>query len=62
MADWTIPSKARMDEIFASVKNWGRWGADDEAGALNLITDEVRRGLGLFPIGALSGHSRRDGP
>ncbi|WP_406636606.1 cyclase family protein [Amycolatopsis sp. WGS_07] len=22
--------------------NWGRWGADDELGTLNLITDEVR--------------------
>ena len=43
MPDWPIPTKARMDEIFESVKNWGRWGEDDEAGALNLITDEVRR-------------------
>ncbi len=32
-----------MDEIFESVKNWGRWGEGDQAGALNLITDEVRR-------------------
>ena len=39
-----MPSKARMDEIFETAKNWGRWGADDEAGALNLIDDEVRRG------------------
>jgi hypothetical protein len=22
--------------------NWGRWGNDDEIGALNLITDEKR--------------------
>ena len=22
--------------------NWGRWGADDERGAVNLITDEKR--------------------
>lgn len=27
-------------ETFPS--NWGRWGADDELGTLNLITDEVR--------------------
>jgi kynurenine formamidase len=33
-----------MDEIFESAKNWGRWGPDDQAGALNLIDDEVRRG------------------
>jgi kynurenine formamidase len=25
---------------FEQVKNWGRWGADDERGALNLITPE----------------------
>jgi kynurenine formamidase len=27
---------------FKSLSNWGRWGADDEKGTLNLITDEVR--------------------
>ncbi|MFK7898751.1 MAG: cyclase family protein [Myxococcota bacterium] len=43
MSEWPVPSKERMNEIFESVKNWGRWGPDDEAGALNLITDEVRR-------------------
>ena len=42
MSERAAPSKARMDEIFESVKNWGRWGDDDQAGALNLITDEVR--------------------
>jgi len=36
-------SKARMEEIFEQVKNWGRWGKDDQAGALNLITDAVRK-------------------
>lgn len=43
MAEWPMPDRARMDEIFESVKDWGRWGAEDEAGALNLITDAVRR-------------------
>jgi kynurenine formamidase len=32
----------RMEEIFEQVKSWGRWGAQDEAGALNLITPEKR--------------------
>jgi kynurenine formamidase len=32
-----------MQDIFDSVKNWGRWGPDDEAGALNLITPARRR-------------------
>ena len=31
-------SLAEFDAIFESVKNWGRWGADDELGTLNLIT------------------------
>ncbi|OLZ71573.1 cyclase [Streptomyces sp. IMTB 2501] len=30
-------------EIAGRVNNWGRWGADDEIGTLNLITDEVVR-------------------
>jgi kynurenine formamidase len=32
-----------MRSVFESVKNWGRWGEADEAGALNLITPEKRR-------------------
>ena len=28
--------------IFEKVSNWGRWGKDDERGALNLITDAKR--------------------
>ena len=41
----TVPSIAegRVDEIFATVKNWGRWGPDDQLGALNFITPEVVR-------------------
>ena len=33
----------RMRGVFERVKNWGRWGADDENGALNLITPGKRR-------------------
>ena len=33
-------SVAEFEKIFESVKNWGRWGADDERGTLNLITPE----------------------
>lgn len=35
-------SNDEMRAMFESVKNWGRWGPDDEAGALNLITPELR--------------------
>ncbi|CAL9477016.1 cyclase family protein [Streptomyces sp. enrichment culture] len=34
---------AEFHEIAGRVNNWGRWGADDEIGTLNLITDEVVR-------------------
>jgi len=37
--EWTSD---RMRSVFESVKNWGRWGDDDEAGALNLITPAKR--------------------
>lgn len=33
----------RMRKPFEQVKNWVRWGAADEMGALNLITPEKRR-------------------
>jgi kynurenine formamidase len=33
-------SIAEFEEIFESVKNWGRWGADDQLGTLNFITPE----------------------
>ncbi|MFI8812625.1 MULTISPECIES: cyclase family protein [unclassified Streptomyces] len=34
---------AEFHEIAKRVNNWGRWGADDEIGTLNLITDAVVR-------------------
>src|SRR5262245_28603156 len=36
-------TKAQFDEWMTKLSNWGRWGNDDERGALNLITPEVRR-------------------
>jgi kynurenine formamidase len=33
-------STADMEALFESVKNWGRWGKEDERGALNFITSE----------------------
>lgn len=32
-----------FDQMFHQVKNWGRWGSDDELGAANLITDSKRK-------------------
>ncbi|MCH2169574.1 cyclase family protein [Myxococcota bacterium] len=31
-----------VGRVFEQVKNWGKWGADDQRGALNYITDEIR--------------------
>ena len=43
MTDTGQMTSEQLTAIFEAVKNWGRWGDDDEAGALNLITDECRR-------------------
>ncbi|MEU5977947.1 cyclase family protein [Streptomyces sp. NPDC047315] len=38
-----MPLPPEFHEIARRVNNWGRWGADDELGTLNLVTDEVVR-------------------
>ena len=35
-------TKADVDEWMESLSNWGRWGDDDQKGAINLITPETR--------------------
>ncbi|MGC4084905.1 MAG: cyclase family protein [Vicinamibacterales bacterium] len=44
------PSAARyprnveeFDRMFNEIKNWGRWGKDDQLGAANLITETTRK-------------------
>jgi kynurenine formamidase len=32
-----------LQELAAEVRNWGRWGDDDEIGTINLVTPDVRR-------------------
>ena len=32
-----------FDALFQELNNWGRWGADDELGTMNLITEEKTR-------------------
>ena len=34
-----IPSEEQVIGWMDSLSNWGRWGADDQMGTLNLITD-----------------------
>ena len=55
MTTLTPPARVTLrefDEIFESVRNWGRWGDDDELGTLNYITpDMVRAAAGLIRSG-----------
>jgi kynurenine formamidase len=45
-------SVAEFERIFESVKNWGRWGLDDELGTMNFITPEkVRAAAALVRTG-----------
>lgn len=36
-------TRADIDVMMTSLSNWGRWGKEDQRGALNLITPEKRR-------------------
>ena len=41
--DYDVPATDTLDRMYEDLKNWGRWGADDERGALNHVTDDHRR-------------------
>ena len=41
-------TKEWLEQTWEQVKNWGRWGDDDERGALNLITPERRAAAGTL--------------
>jgi kynurenine formamidase len=38
----TTPTPERLEELYEQCSNWGRWGDDDELGALNLLTPQRR--------------------
>ncbi len=43
---------AEFDALFQQVKNWGRWGADDQLGSANLVTVAKRKqAVALAKIG-----------
>jgi kynurenine formamidase len=45
-------TEARAAAIYEGTKQWGRWGADDQRGALNLLTAErVSRATALARVG-----------
>jgi kynurenine formamidase len=40
---WDADSVRDFEELIRPLSNWGRWGADDEAGTMNLLTAETAR-------------------
>lgn len=42
-AEQSPSTQAEYDQMFNKTKNWGRWGANDQLGTMNLITDKKRR-------------------
>ena len=48
-----------VEQLMKTLSNWGRWGAKDQKGAVNLITPEVRwRAAGLVKEGLAVSLSR----
>jgi kynurenine formamidase len=39
-AEYAVPSKDELDEMYERLKNWSRWGDDDQRGTLNHLTPE----------------------
>ena len=39
----TQMSAAEIDRLVTDLSNWDRWGADDQLGTLNFITEQKRR-------------------
>jgi hypothetical protein len=53
-------TKAEADRWMTELSNWGRWGKDDQLGALNLITPEKRRqAMALAKSGAVISLERK---
>ncbi len=57
-----MPQPASQDEVvgyFQTLSNWGRWGAEDRLGTLNLITPQKR--VQAAAIACRSASRRRSG-
>ncbi len=42
VTDYEVPTTGDLDAMYEALKNWGRWGPDDQRGALNYLTNERR--------------------
>ena len=67
--DWTGPvdfvlqpaaDRAMIDTWMKELSNWGRWGANDQLGAVNLITPEVRQRAARLVMDGVSVSLSRD--
>ena len=59
-ASRTPVTKAEADRWMTELSNWGRWGKDDQLGALNLITAEKRvQAMALAKTGTVVSLERR---
>jgi kynurenine formamidase len=51
-SEFDVPTTGELDALFDSVKNWGRWGEEDQRGTLNHLTDADRvAAVGLVGTG-----------
>ena len=58
-ATGTVPATPSGENVFTYRRNWGRWGADDQLGAVNLITPAKRAAAaGLVKTGRAVSLSR----
>jgi kynurenine formamidase len=46
MAERRLPTQEEVQSYLSDRSNWGRWGEDDQVGAINLITPEKRVAAG----------------
>lgn len=58
-ADRQLPVRSEIESVLSGRSNWGRWGDDDQVGAVNLITAEKRvQAAGLVRSGRTLSLSR----
>ncbi len=53
-------TQAQFEQWMDEISNWGRWGAEDELGTLNLITDQRRQAAGRLVQDGVSVSMARD--
>jgi kynurenine formamidase len=59
-AGYDVPTTADLDGLYETLKTWGRWGGDDERGALNNLTPARRRAAAATVHDGLSVSLARD--